>query len=633
MYKQISLLLSFTAATLLLSACAAKTPSNIVKIEQDKQKNLKKNIRITNSSNAYKAYINDDYELEYLCYRGDTNKCNYKKDSLSFWVNNKGYYPPISPSTSGVQCGTGSLFGWLAIFPMKPFAIQNYTKKNSAICNSPFTTLDSTQIGERFFFGLITFMTPFVTGGTLHTVKFDKDEFTEAVYVSNIESFREKLFELTSSLNIEGGFDIIYLEKGDIDDNLEEKYEQLLSDRSKKAGMIFLEKESNRLLAVNVFSRYNDKDLITSISLQIQDLLKGIAKNDQYTLTYDDITPYIPEEVKLPKIPPVPTLQKDEFETKSEFEQRVKDAVASREKLIRELQRKYSLDVYERNTYIDNLQKSYELYLQQTAQNKNNLLKELEDSLAMLSKVLFLENTSGYEAKNFKYDAETQKLYFTIYSQNRGFEQEVVASVPSSTAKQIKHQKSFKIIPNIDASANKLSLLGFEILETSSNESFPTAYTNINYKPQEIKVAVLSNKENIDKKLSNYFKRYKQKDNPIVDTSKKEIWYIDIAKNINAKVPKWFSNPASKNKIIGYGEGRTLQEAKANARADLSFMVKVKVNTVFENTSNINNFKSFNEVKEQTKQSSDIELSYNDYKVYKQDNVDSKWYVGLEYIK
>ena len=633
MYKQLGLLLSFATASLLLSACAAKTPSNIVKIEQDKHKNLKKNIKITNTSNAYEAYINDDYELQYLCYRGDTNKCNYKQEDLTFWVNDKGYYPSIAPSTSGIQCGVGSLFGWLAIFPMKPFAVQNYTKRNAKICNNTFTTLDSTQIGIRFFFGLITFMTPFVSGGTLHTVKFDKEEFTEAVYVSNIESFRTKLFELTSSFNIEGGFDIIYLEEGDIYDNLEEKYEQLLNDTSKKAGIIFLEKQSNKLLAINVFNRYNDKDLITSISLQIQDLLKDIAKNDHYTLSYDDISPYIPPEVKLPKIPPVPTLQKDEFETKAEFDQRVQDAVASREELIRELQRKYSLDVYERNTYIDNLQKSYELYLKQTAQNKNNIRKELEDSLAVLSKVLFMENVSGYEAKNFKYDAETQKLYFSIYSQSRGFEQEVVASVPASTARKIKHQKSFKIIPNIDANDNKISLLGFEILETNSNESFQTAYTNIDYKPQQMKVSVLSNKETIDKKLSKYFKKYKQKENPIVDTSKKEIWYVDIAKSIHAKVPKWFSNPTSKNKIIGYGEGKTLQEAKANARADLSFMVKVKVNTVFENTNSINNFKSFNEVKEQTQQSSDIELSYNDYQVYKQDNVDNRWYVGLEYIK
>ncbi len=633
MQKKTHFFLCFSAATLLLSGCATKTPSNIAQIEQNKQSTLKENIKISTGSNGYEAYISDDYELQYLCYKGDTHKCNYNKESLSFWVNQNGYYPPISASTKGVQCGTGSLFGWLAIFPVEPFSIQNYTKKNEYICNSPFTTLDSTLITHRFAFGLLTFMTPFITGGTLHTVKFDKDEFTEAVYISNVESFRKKLFEIASQFNIEGGFDIIYLEEGDVDDSLEEKYEQLLNDTSKKAGIIFLEKDTNKFLAINVFQIYKDENLISSISLQIQDLFKNIAKNEHDLLTYDDISPYIPPEIALPKIPPVPTLKKDEFETKAAFEARVKDAVASREKHIREMQRQYSLDVYERNAYIDNLQKSYQLYLKQKAKNKDNLLKELEDSLAVLSKVLFLENTSGYNAKDFKYNAETQKLYFTIYSQSRGFNQEVVASVPAKIAKKIKQQKTFKIIPDIDAKENKITLLGFDILETLSNESFKTAYTNINYKPEEIQVSVVGEKESFNKELSRYFKKHKQKDTPIVDTSKKEIWYIDIAKSINAQVPKWFSNPSSNNKIIGYGEGKTLQEAKANARADLSFMVKVKVNTVFENTSNINNFKSFNEVKEQTKQSSDIELSYNDYKVYKQDNIDNKWYVGLEYIK
>jgi len=641
--KHIKTVLSLSAIPLLISACSTTTPTNIAKIEKNKHANLKNNIHIS-EPNGYKAYINDNNQLTYLCYQGDTGKCNhqtYKKHSYNdgrpleetFWVNSNGYFPPVSPSTKDVKCGTGSLFGWLSIFNVEPFGIKDYDKQNPVVCNSRFTEIDSTLMGARVAIGLVTFMTPLVTGGTIHTVKFDDDTFKEAVYISNIETFKKQLFDLTHKYNIKGGLDVIYLEQGSVLDNLEDKYELLLNDKSKKAGIIFLEENTNRLLSINIFDKYKNENLITSISLQIRDLLNDIARSNQYMLKYDDIVPYIPAEISLPEIPPVPVLIKDEFETKSDFKKRVEKAVEEREKQIRDLQRQYSLDVFERNAYIDSLQRSYQQYLKQKSEEKINFLKELKNNIPLLSKVLFLENTSGYSAKDFKYNAETQRLYCNIYSKNRGFNQEVVAEIPPNIAKQIKLQKTFKIIPEIEAQNNKILLLGFDILETTSDNIYKTKYTDINFRPEEVRVSVVGMKESIKKSVSNYFKKYKQKDMPIVDTSKKEIWYIDIAKSINAKVPKWFSSPSSNNKIIGYGEGKTLAQAKANARNDLSFMVKVKVNTLFENTTNINNFKSFSEVKQQTKQSSDIELSSSDYRVYKQDNIDGKWYVGLEYLK
>ena len=48
--------------------------------------------------------------------------------------------------------------------------------------------------------------------------------------------------------------------------------------------------------------------------------------------------------------------------------------------------------------------------------------------------------------------------------------------------------------------------------------------------------------------------------------------------------------------------------------------------------SSVDNFKSFNEIKQQTQQSSNIELSSSDYQIFKQDSSDGKWYVGLEYL-
>ncbi len=634
----------------LSSGCSTK----MTQIENNKQENLKNNINLS-SANGFKAYINQNNELKYLCFQDYVSSCNYETDEKHsygngtpeeeyFWVNSDGYYPNISPSTKNVQCGVGSLWGWLAIFNSDSLgsdsgsniigtnAITNYNKKNPKECNSRYTKLDSTQIGDRLGVGLLTFLTPLLTGGTMHTVKFDHEEFIDSIYISNIETFRSELIHITSQYDIEGGLDVIYLKQGDIKDQLDSKYESLLIDSSRKAGVIFIEEKSNKLLAISIFDKFKNENLIESISLQISELLNALNKDNSLVLQYDDITPYIPDNIPLPRIPAIPVLVKDEFEKKSTFNKRVENAVAQREKEIRNLQRQYSLDVYERNNYIDNLQQSYKFYLAQKAEEKNELLKELKENITDLSKVLFLENTSGFQANNFKYDAESEKLYFDIYSRNEGFSQEVVSAIPTETAKRIKQEKSFKIIPDIKVVGNSLQLAGFNILEPISNESYEVQYTNINFKPEMVSVSVVGMKESIQKEINNHFKQYKQQDATIVDTSKKEIWYIDIANSINAKVPDWFSNPSTNNKIIGYGEGDTLNEAKANARNDLSFMVKVKVNSVFENTGSINTFRTFNDTKIRTQQSSTIELNASDYKVLKQDSVDGRWYVGLEYI-
>ena len=637
---------TFIITTLLFSACSSTqelspTPS-VVQIEQNKHSKNKNKINISTPT-GYKAYINNDNNLQYICMSKYSSNCNYySKNKNSYnngtpkeeyiWINKNGYYPPLSISTKNIQCGTGSLFGWIALLTTKePFGITNYNKINPLACNSRFTEIDSTQIPIRIIFGLVTFGTPLITGGTMHTNKFDKKKFINTIYLSNIETFRTKLLDIAQQYNLNGGIDTVYIKQGDVADNLEHKYKLLLNSKALKTGIIFLEKDTNKLLFIDIFSKYKNKNIINSISLQIQDLLNNISKSNQYILKYKDIIPYIPKEISLPKIPPVKRLIKSEFETKKEFQTKVEHAVKIREKTIRALQRDYSLHVFERNSYIDNLQKAYQRYLKNQANSKNTLLNEIKENIPLLSKILFLENTSGYSAKGFKYDAETQKLYFTIYSRKGKFSQNVVSSIPTDAAKDIKLKHTFKIIPKISSADNKLTLKGFSILDTNSNDQYKIYYTNINYKPESVSLRVVGVQNSIKKEINNYFKKYKQKDKRIIDTSKKEIWYIDIVKNINAKIPKWFSAPSTGNKIIGYGEGKTLEEAKSKARNELAYMIKVKVNTKLTSTNEINNFRSFREFKDQTKQSSNINLSANEYKVYKQEQIDGIWYVGFEY--
>lgn len=639
-YKQLAV--SISILPFLISGCTS-TNKNIQIMEKQKQYKSKENINIS-SDIGYKAYLDSDNNLKYICMNDNKSGCGYYShykhsyksgtpDEEFILINKDGYYPPISPNMQGVQCGAGSLFGWLAVFGMEPFGIENYSQKNPKSCYSKFTKVDSTQIGDRIAFGLLTFMTPFVTGGTMHTNKFNKEGFIDSIYISNIETFRKQLLDVASTYNLQGGIDIIYLKQGSIDDNLEDKYNSLLKDKSLKAGVLFMEEDTNRLLAINIFDKFKNKDVLESISLQIEDILSNISKNNQYILKYEDIVSYIPKEIPLPAIPSVEKLTKDEFETKKNFNNRVIVQVKKRENKIRSLQRQYSLDVFERNAYINNLQESYKNYIEYKAEEKNKMLHEIKENLPLLSKVLFMENISGYDANNFKYDAEEKKLYFTIYSRQKKFKQDVVSVIPPEIAKKIKMKQSFKIIPQIESTQSQLTLRSFDILETESNSLYKINYTNVNFKPESITLRVTGMKESMKQEISTYFQRFKQKDSSIIDTSKKEIWYIDIVKNINAKIPKWFINPSLDGKTIGYGEGKTLAEAKINARMELAFMKKVNVNSNLEISKEINNLKSFSEVKQSVKQDTSVKLEANEYKLYKQEMVDGIWYVGFEYLK
>ena len=146
-------------------------------------------------------------------------------------------------------------------------------------------------------------------------------------------------------------------------------------------------------------------------------------------------------------------------------------------------------------------------------------------------------------------------------------------------------------------------------------------------------IGLLMNNEYInDLVKSKQFKEYKQKNTKIVDISKKEIWYIDVVKRVNAKVPKWFSNPNLNTNRISYAHAESLKEAKDKALAELAFMRKVKVSSTFEVTKEFDSsLKSYSELKRTINTSTNVELGSNDYAVLKQEKIDGMWYVALIY--
>jgi len=91
--------------------------------------------------------------------------------------------------------------------------------------------------------------------------------------------------------------------------------------------------------------------------------------------------------------------------------------------------------------------------------------------------------------------------------------------------------------------------------------------------------------------------------------------------------PNWFYNISNnkQNYYIGYGEGKTIKEAKINALNDISSQIQTKIKSEFE--SNINNYKK--NVSQKLNSSTNANLS--DYKVLKVVNEDNKYYVAIGY--
>jgi hypothetical protein len=47
----------------------------------------------------------------------------------------------------------------------------------------------------------------------------------------------------------------------------------------------------------------------------------------------------------------------------------------------------------------------------------------------------------------------------------------------------------------------------------------------------------------------------------------------------------------------------------------------------------VNNFNHFSAIKSNTQENTSVELNSNEYRIYKQEEVDGIWYVGYEYLK
>ena len=627
-------LYSLVLFEILFIGCSSKdvqNPKNIEDIYEQKENKRFLNINIGNENKTpLKIFLSKDNKINYIC----TNKeCNYKddfNDEIIIYPNS--FYPSFPINTKGVQCGAGSLGGFFIL--SSQIDMQNYSKQNKNLCENRFTKLDSTQIFDRVATGIVTLGTSLLTSGTMHTVKFDEYAFKDAIVKSNLDYFQKKLFEIKNLNSIKNGFDVIYLNDSDIKENLEDYYENLLQQKHTRDGLILIDENSKQILSIIDFKNYNSNDLIQNISNEIEDIFSNIKIDEnELIIKESDVLSWIPKEIQKPNLPSIPNLQKSEFETKEEFKQRVLNSVRKREDDIKALQKNYNLEILKRNEYISTLESIYNNYLNNIYNENDEIKKSLNDNLELLVKILFIQNLNTIIAKDFKYDAQNSRLYFEIYSNNEVLKNKAFAQIPVKIAKEIKENDSYYFEPIIDYKKGFVSLRGFEIIEKDSEKRYKINYTNIDFTPISQQVFVKTNAEKInDIEKNKEFTKLKQTSSSIVE-NQKEYWYIDLVDSLNAKVPKWFSNPKISDEIISYASASTYEEAKLKALNDLAMAKEVKISSTIKAQIQFDNrLKEYSNLEKNITANIEKTFGENEYKVLNQEKVDGIWYISLIYI-
>lgn len=611
------------------SACTSKPhvikPSSINEMIDNKEDIEYNNINITTLDNAVTVILEDE-KIKFISPTKDYTGYPIAEDEYLIYIGKNGYDTKLDKEHEFV-CGRGNKLGYIGLLhPI--YILETFQSNNEAFCTHKFTSTSDYLLGERFGSGMLTFGTSLITAVDLHKERFDRELFKEVIIESKLYLARDKIIEKLSSLNIQNGLDVIYVDINNLEESFQDAYEDLVFENYKRDGIVLMDEESKRVISLVIFNK--DVSVTKSIIEALSQISSDVVTLNLKEIKESDIKSYIPKMIQTPNLPPVKKLIKDEFETKKEFLTRVEIEVQKREEKIRNIQREYELQVQRRNNYIYSLENSFLQYNKYIDEKKTKFFNKFIVESDNLAKLLFLERLSGYNAVDFRYDAELQRLYFNVFANNADIKNKSFIEIEPIYAKKIKYERAFDVIPIIESSHNTLKLK--EIYLLSDGNKYPVKFTDINYKPEQIFTTVKKPQEKITTVKNNTFESYVQQPLSLADNKNREIWYIDVAQRFNAKVPEWFQKTVvSKDGVVGYGTADTLSSAKAEARSEIAFMISSNVKSDISNKEYSDNFNSNFTFQTDTAISTEVKLNNRQTEVIKQELVDGKWYVALNY--
>lgn len=629
-YKQGFMLMTLMKAffilisSLFITSCATKyTPpetdssykeKTLRDIKSDFDIERMNNIKIVGNeakTSKYVAAIDDD-DIIYI----GTKKLNDSDEIAYIWFDHNGFDVEFNTKAQ-YRCGYSLLFKQKG----------NNTHEG---CLSEFSSIKNlgAELTGRIYMTIGTAGIATLFAGNSHLRAFDDEYFRLVVIDTNLDKLQHPIVnKIQYNPLLKTAYEVIEIDEYNFDNSIENP-----SLRTEYDGAIFVDDKNGQIYGIYNYDDYRSSNYSIAINRIISDLYKNIARSKNITITKEMIEEKIPPQIKKPSIPPPSKLVKSEYEKESEFKQRVKKAADAREKKIRAMQEEYDREVEARNEYITKLEHMYQKQLNEQRERREKLIDSIDANMESLSKFLFTRYMNGFKVTNANYDAESETLYFTLISNSDTYKNMVKASLPPSDAARIKERRLYTIKPDLEYGDDTLYVSGFEI--ESDGSEYDIVYTNRSFEPTQMVVTVAEKNENIEPNRQLDFSAYKQAQVDLIDYSKKEQWFVDVVARDSAKVPEWFKDIQLQDGLYGYGVGNSLDEATEVAIASLARHLEASINatsTIKREATNSNQLHS--DYKREIDVRSDIILSKDDYRLYKQDMVDNKWYVVLEYKK
>lgn len=206
-----------------------------------------------------------------------------------------------------------------------------------------------------------------------------------------------------------------------------------------------------------------------------------------------DVNAQVPPEISKPELPPAKKLDKDQFESKAEFEQRVNKAMAEREKQLEYLQFKYRRDVEARNAKIEQLKQAY-------AADVAAIKNDQEAKKAVLSKKVLEFTREAFDEVmgepimvNPVYNPETETMQVDFQMSKADYKKRVDLKVPRSIAKEF-HANIAKVVPFAIFSFEDNSIKLRAIKAIYEQKTYAAALTEKQFQPEKIEVALKDTK-------------------------------------------------------------------------------------------------------------------------------------------
>lgn len=411
-----------------------------------------------------------------------------------------------------------------------------------------------------------------------------------------------------------------------------------------KSKYLLFDADGSDVLAWFDIRQSKDESVASVIHREMERLHDSFAEGVYRPTPKSRFLALIPSEPALPESPTHEPIAQEKFESSSDLKKRSKaisDALAEQyAQLVDDYQRKSK----DREMAIKSIEKAYQEHVRKRHQMSQKALRWFErntqemtilvtsalaHSYRRSTQVKRSVDQDSYPGKGIyfhqltpQYDSDKERLHFGITNGERSpILHNLVASISPAVAKKVMDEE-FTFTAITERSGGIVKLTG--LMAHAGGESFPAQMTDMDFDSQPLQVEFSTRK--IDPVV--------QADLELEESHRplqKREWsavLVDGSSSFNSRLPEWFKKPGAEE-IVGYGAGKTLEDARAGALKELALNngVIVEATQISTHERNINAM-----LKENT--SSTVTLSTStpysgSYRLTDQEYMDGRWFVRM----